>query len=280
MVNLNAKRIENNIVVVLGGGDPEMAAIAAACGKLGIRTLQASVDGVACHPGNAYRCNGYVEGGVLADDVVITVECAVVGLTPYFAADHHNPGDNGYGRPPEEFWSASSIGQMYQHLLDGGVPATTLSDAFGPERYLVAASDHCPSHAFAGKCPGIDVTELKAMRARNSASFNKMTEEEWLAVVDAAIEQLRVLPIATAGGGEYRVSTVDIPLLNHAQLIVGLPVQYVMAGNARDPRTKVGLLGGEPPMIAAWMAEKVASGELVDVYGDPVRGYAGGYIPA
>ena len=117
------------------------------------------------------------------------------------------------------------------------------------------------------------------MRARNSAAFNKQTPEEWMAVVDAAIARLVELPIATAGGFEYRVSTEDIPLLNHAQLIAGLPVQYIMAGTARDPRTKVGLLGGEPAMISAWMAEK-AAGELVDVYGDAQRGYAGGYLPS
>jgi hypothetical protein len=107
-----------------------------------------------------------------------------------------------------------------------------------------------------------------------------MSVEEWTAIVDSSIAILRALPVATVGGGEYRVSTTDVQLLNHAQLIAGLPVQYIMQGNARDPRTKVGLLGGEPSMIAAWMAEKAESGELVDIYGDPARGYAGGYIPA
>ena len=279
MVNLKAKWIENNIVVVLGGLDPEMLAITKACRGLGIRTIQAAVDGLPVHPGNAYRCNGFVDGGIHTDDYVISVECEVVDLRVDFAADHHRPGDRGYGRPPSAYWEASSIGQVYQHLTDGGIPATALSDAFGGERYLVAASDHCPSHAFQGRCPGIDIAELKAMRARNSAAFCNMSVEEWMATVDAAIEQLRALPVAYAGGGEYRVSTVDVPLLNHAQLIAGIPVQYVMSGNARDPRCKVGLLGGEPEMITAWMAEKSA-GELVDVYGDPQRGYAGGYIPA
>jgi hypothetical protein len=278
MVNLKAKWIENSITVILGAGDPEMAAIAAACGKLGIATLQAAVDGVACHPGNAYKANGYELGGILADDYVISVECAVSGLVPDFCADHHREGDRGYGRPPAAYWEASSIGQVFNHLLEGGIPLDYLEDAFGPERMLIAASDHCPSHAFMGRCPGIDVSALKEMRARNSASFNKMTVEEWVAVVDSSIDILRALPIAVAGGGEYRVSTTDVPLLNHAQLIAGIPVQYVMSGNARDPRTKVGLLGGEPEMISAWMAEKSA-GELVDVYGDPQRGYAGGYIP-
>ncbi len=280
MVNLKAKWVENNIVVVLGGMDPEMIAITKACRGLGIRTLQAAVDGLPVHPGNAYKANGFVDGGIHTDDYVISVECEVVDLRVDFAADHHRPGDRGYGRPPAEYWSASSIGQVFQHLADGGIPAMGLVNAFGAERYLVAASDHCPSHAFLGRCPGIDVTALKAMRARNSAAFCNMSVEEWTAIVDSSIAILRALPVATAGGGEYRVSVVDVPLLNHAQLIAGIAVQYVMSGNARDPRTKVGLLGGEPPMISAWMAEKLSTGELVDVYGDPQRGYAGGYIPA
>ena len=281
MVNLKAKWIENSIVVILGAGDPEMSAIAAACDKLGIRTLQAATaDGVACRPGNAYTADGFVEGGIQTDDYVISVECVVVGLTPNFCADHHNPGDRGYGRPPEEFWSASSIGQVYAHLQEGGLPVMNLVEAFGPERLLVAASDHCPSHAFMGRCPGIDIAALKAMRARNSAAFCNMSVEEWTAIVDSSIAILRELPVATAGGGEYRVSTTEVPLLNHAQLIAGIPVQYIMPGNARDPRCKMGLLGGEPEMIRAWMDQKSGCGELVGIYGDPVRGYAGGYIPA
>ena len=279
MVNLKAKWVENNLVIVMGGMDPEMLAITKACRALGIRTLQAAVDGLPVHPGNAYKANGYVQSGVYTDDYVISVECAVVGLTPDFCADHHNPGDRGYGRPPSAYWEASSIGQVYQHLADGGIPVTAVTDAFGPERYLIAASDHCPSHAFQGKCPGIDIAALKAMRARNSAAFCNMSVEEWTAIVDSSIAILRALPVATAGGGEYRVSTTDIPLLNHAQLIAGIPVQYVMSGNDRDPRTKVGLLGGEPEMISAWMDEKRNDG-LVAIYGDPARGYAGGYLPA
>lgn len=67
------------------------------------------------------------------------------------------------------------------------------------------------------------------MRCRNSAAFNKMTEEEWTATVDASIAILRELSVATAGGSEYRVASVDVPLLNHAQVIAGIAVQYVMS---------------------------------------------------
>jgi hypothetical protein len=193
--------------------------------------------------------------------------------------DHHRPGDAGYGASPERFWEASSIGQMYRLLTRGyWVDVEVANAAFGEERLLIAASDHCPGHAFQGRCPGVDVAALKAMRARNSASFNKMEPDVWLATVEASIAKLRSFPRGSLAGHTYAIASEDIELGNHAQLIAGIPMQYIMAGTARDPRTKVGLLGGEPELIAAWMEFK--AGSLVDIYGDPARGYCGGYLPS
>lgn len=306
------------LIFILGAQDPEMLAIEAAIRAVYAHYEEdpyvvyagfTGADGVVarCHGGVAYKGTHLIDESFVPRPIVdpsdidgvcgysdnvpyedqdglipVWIECAVEGgdRKRGFVVDHHRPGDAGYGAAPEKFWEASSIGQLHRLLTRAyWVPSEVADAAFGEERYLVAASDHCPSHAFQGRCPGVDIAALTAMRARNSAAFNKQTPEEWLLVVNAAIEKLKLLPVAVAGGHEYRVSTEDIPLLNHAQLIAGLPVQYIMQGTVRDPRVKVGLLGGEPAMIMAWMVEK-AAGELVDVYGDAQRGYAGGYLPS
>lgn len=44
----------------------------------------------------------------------------VSGSYVEFAIDHHRTGDPGYGRPPEEFLSASSIGQVIAELARFG----------------------------------------------------------------------------------------------------------------------------------------------------------------
>jgi hypothetical protein len=138
MLNLKAKWIENAIVVVLGAGDPEMSAIAAACAALGIRTLQAATaDGIACRPGNAYTADRYVEGGVYTDDYVISVECAVVDLRVDFCCRPPQPWRPRV-RPPSRgvLVGQSSIGQVLRPpAQEGGITShRMLVDAFGPER--------------------------------------------------------------------------------------------------------------------------------------------------
>ena len=51
----------------------------------------------------------------------------------------------------------------------------------------------------------------------------------------------------------------------------GVPFMY--AEITKDGRTKMGIMGAEPHVIASWMAQC----SLERVYGDPARGYAGGY---
>ena len=282
--------------VVLGAADPEMNAIQTALARLGVpfcfalgKDAQGNIGRV--HPGNAYKaCDvGAVtdDGRVMLEGVrsdTLYVECEVQGCTRVNVADHHRPGDPGYGRGPAEYWEASSIGQVYAFLqawgkvhLVLGWDQETLDRAFGPERFLVAASDHCPSHAFAGRCPGIDVGAMRAMRRRNAANFQKKDLVSFNAEVDAACAALLACPAVETPAGTYRVSVADIPQLNHAQLELGMAVQYRTAGTPRDPRVKVGLLGGEADLVRLWMASKAA--ELVGIYGDPERGYAGGYLP-
>lgn len=283
---------------VLGAPDPEMNRIEEVLTRLSIpfsHALFKGADGTwsRVHGGVAYKATevGTVgaDGGVslhgVNPETLVFVECAVAGMTPVERLDHHNPSDRGYGAAPEFYWEASSLGQLYHFLKEWAVSrpalrewtAGHLASVFGADRLLLAASDHCPSHAFQGKCPGIVVEALRTMRRRNAATFQKKSFEDFDREVDAAVSALLALPEVITSAGVYRVSEGNIPQLNHAQLEAGVPVEYRMQGNTRDPRVKVGLLGGEPELIKLWMDSK--AGSLVDIYGDPARGYAGGYLP-
>lgn len=304
-------------VFILGASDPEMIAIEAAIRNVFAHydaepqiyhAAFVGADGTVArvHGGVAYKGTHLIDESFVPRTVVtaadidgvcgysedipfedqdgltpVWVECAVEGgdRKRGFVVDHHRPGDAGYGKSPEKFWEASSIGQVYRLFqYVNWVPTEIADAAFGEDRFLIAASDHCPGHAFAGKCPGVDIPALKAMRAANSAAFNKMDPETWIQVVDASIAKLQASPRGELAGHVYAIVSEDIALGNHAQLISGLPMQYTMPGSPRDPRVKVGLLGGEPALIAAWMEFKASV--LVDIYGDPARGYCGGYLPS
>lgn len=127
--------------VVLGRDDPEMRAIreiARACGIADVEYAESA-------SGAAYRATSpeWAPGQ-------LWVECAPAGAeqVPLNAhnlgdgwalcapgwrrdasgyptrqirlADHHRPGDPGFGRPPVEFWPASSLGQVVRALIEAG----------------------------------------------------------------------------------------------------------------------------------------------------------------
>lgn len=96
---------------MLGAADPEMQAIEGLLRAAGENVAYAvGSDGKRVHPGNAYQCVA-VEG-------THWVECSPEKGPPEGSVviDHHRPGDPGYGRPPEEFLAASSLGQVVVEL--------------------------------------------------------------------------------------------------------------------------------------------------------------------
>jgi hypothetical protein len=102
---------------VLGAADTEMAAIEKLLTDVGEQWGYAAANGERVHPGNAYRMDRPERLDV---DEVIFVECGMADGTPadwmadvrLTVVDHHRTGDPGYGKPPAEFLSASSVGQV------------------------------------------------------------------------------------------------------------------------------------------------------------------------
>lgn len=269
--------MRQNRIWVLGASDPEMELIEYLLRKCGESVVYATDEnGNRVHPGNAYRCPvpEVPEGAT-----VYAVECIDVLPEGWVRIDHHRPGDPGYGCPPSVFFPASSIGQVITELDLLGV-ADRLSVDDITEALLAAAADHCLAAAYRGECPGVDPDKLMCWRVVLRASFQGRPVGELLADVERARAALREAPSIDLGAG---TSVCDmrgtfVPELPEAAVRDG--VAYLGVVTDRDGRRKV-VLGGHttPETVRAFMTEWAPSQGLQDIYGDPARGFAGGYLP-
>ena len=172
---------------------------------------------------------------------------------------------------------------------------------------LAAAGDHCPAAAYRGACPGVDPDDLARHRAATRAEFQGRPGTEVLADVERAMVALQAAPYAVLapptagllyglcdgycpGGAHTHDDAVRVRDLRSVGVVPELPeaavrlgVAYLAAIPERDGRVKIvlggageGTLAGRAPVeafLGGWAAEQ----GLVGIYGDPARGYAGGY---
>lgn len=180
--------------------------------------------------------------------------------------DHHFPGDPGYGFPPDRYWAGSSIGQVCNYLRVE--PNERLM--------IIAAADHCLGAAYRGLCPDVDPTMLRRWRSQSRAAWRRLSVDKFTHEVDLAIEAVRGLPMIEVGGHLFADATDrEISELSEASAISGIPVMYALH-DTRSGRNKAGALNGTPEAMTAWLNWAFAN--LRDAYGDPHRGFAGGYL--
>lgn len=218
-----------------------------------------------------------------------------------------SPGDPGYGRSPDEYWGASSLGQVWSLLFGRVIDNEEKTDPFWwipspPEELCcAAAADHCLAAAYQGKC-GIDPEELMAWRIQSRSAFQRRPAEEILADVRTAMTRIESAPVVLIHDGPCRGGVDDhehqvhcgcphqddiplfardlrgpvIPELPEAACRLGIAV---IAGPLIDTegRKKVVLQAASPELIRAWLAGEGLP-EIINRYGDPERGFAGGYI--
>ena len=301
---------------ILGAPDPEMEQIERLLADAGEQVAYAlDESGQRVHPGSAYRAVE-LSAPVAAGSTVYAVECGGPAVpADAVVIDHHRPGDPGYGRPPADFLSASSIGQAIAALarLGRGLPGNCesncgLSDTdvgmFGvvydgrrrwavgqachhhsvyyqplPEEYVfAAAADHCLAAAYRGECPGVDPDALMRWRAETRAAFQRRSVDGILADVERARERLRAaLRVEIGDCGVADLRGESIPELPEAAAREG--VAYLATVTERDGRTKV-VLGGrtDARTVRAFIEHWGPQEGLVGIYGDPARGFAGAYL--
>lgn len=204
-------------------------------------------------------------------------------------------------RPAGEFYELPEDGQW---VVAG---ASALGNYYGvvPNNLLfAAAADHCLGSAYRGKCPGVDPDGLMRWRVETRAAFQKRTVEAVLADVEAARKRLRYSVAqwtcpecggskfdpatgtetchycdGNGGGGPYEVARFDgmpiIPELPEAAAREGIP--FVATVRDQDGREKVVLQAASPELVRRFLVGEIITG-LTGLYGDPARGFAGGYV--
>ena len=158
-----------------------------------------------------------------------------------------------------------------------------------------AAADHCLTAAYAGQCPGVEPARLAAWRDAVRASFQGRPLAAVQADREAAEAVLRAAPRLVLG--DVEVADVRalgaVPELPEAAARLGMAVLYrLLPGDpggdrgGRGGRVKVGILGageGTPAGTApvdAFLGGWAAGQGLGGLYGNPARGFAGGYEAA
>jgi hypothetical protein len=216
-------------------------------------------------------------------------------------ADHHRPGDPGFGRPPADFLPASSVGQVLQilacrqdwnagedsrwysapgalYFVEGGWHLDTCYGTVDVSREIIltAAADHCLGAAYRRACPGVDPDELATWRAESRATFQGRTVAAVLADVEETRAALRAAPMLVLTTLRDMRRETPWPELPEAGAREG--VGYA-SGPLRGPDGKEKwTCSGTPKQVRGWLIWAQLQG-LRNPYGDPERGFAGAYAP-
>ena len=289
------------VIVVLGAKDPEMDRIAEISQKKeGVIVVHAMKDGILVNPANAYEANEdslvlYMKKGALMENIkqVIFVECNMPALNfiidkRFMHADHHRPGDTGFSFGPNDFWKASSLGQVYE-LLNLQNPTSRDN--------ILAAMDHCFNAAANGKCVGVSLEQVLELKFAGIAQETGNTVQDiqvytrrvvesfglrWVQDIypdifisrEIIIKDTLVYVIPDRGVGynvKYLCAQVaavirEIPVLIHSHLMEGDLGKFHLCGNASKELVE---------FFMNYWAQEIG---LEKVYGNPDRGYAGAYI--
>jgi hypothetical protein len=256
------------VTLVLGSRDPEMDAIARIAVDAQCDVVWATKDGHPVRYDEMYRADAPAP---TLDQ--LWVECSPEGgkANGLNFVDHHQPGDPGFNRPPEESWEASSLGQVWR-VLHGDKKAP---DALK----LIAAVDHCPHAAYSGRCrdvlPG-DVVAFSAERIAISSdtSFKDTVAAIWQRIHHFKSQRLtRVEDVELFDNGRSIITNPDWLILREAALWQGIAVKARVAVEGEVWEKVAG------HTTEVFIDHYIATCGLERVYGDAQRGYAGGLVP-
>jgi hypothetical protein len=251
------------LFVVLGAPDHEMQEIERICREENILHAYATVRGHIVKSYDAYDATGLTR--LLPKEPVHTVmvECNVRHLACDTVIDHHNEGDPGYGKLPHEYLEGSSLGQFL--ALIGMSPS--------PQQRVIAAADHCLTAAYQGRCPEVSPEDLRAFRERTRSAARALPLDELRKQVEAARKSLKMAPTILVDDVELAFFDREPPPeTSEASARDARPYAYIKL--QEDGRYKSGIRSAPPETVAFWMANC----GLNKTYGDPARGFAGGYF--
>lgn len=254
--------IKDKLFFVLGAPDHEMKEIEKVCRENGIQHAYATINGSIVHSYEAYKADGLTSRTVPPGSQIVFVECAVLGLRNAAVIDHHQEGDPGYGKTPQEYLEGSSIGQFLNML---GITPTQ-------RQRVIAAADHCLTAAYQGLCPGVNPDELRAFREDSRSKARSLPQEELQRQIEEAAKSLKSAPKVAVAGVEVAWFD-DEPPNETSEASARLAMPYMYIRKQEDGRMKAGIRSAPADVVDYW----IQNCGLGNVYGDPQRGFAGGY---
>lgn len=288
------------MILILGADDGEMLAIERLAKLSKVELFYAAdASGRRVVPAAAYEAVALLDerGALFTErthdipDIVsnsIVVECDFPGCSPRGRCDHHRPGDRGFGKPPSEYWDASSVGQV----------ATLLGIKPSEDLRIAAAADHCLAAAYAGQCPGVDPSALAEYRIRELCSISPAGNRSQLRLPKDVCASIKRAKAAILSAPNITVGIIPVKDLR-GQVVSDLPeaamilgVAYLAGGaslrQGDAPKIVLGGCGkgsipGTAPVeafLAAAHSGEVGGMRVKNAYGDPVRGFAGAYLCA
>lgn len=272
-----------NTVVIFGWPDHEATEARKVAQSLWLSIADAlTTDGKLVHGWNAYQATSYKPetlDTLIKPTKAIIFECstqAAWDLTVILSADHHNPWDTGYDMWPDQFWQASSLGQLMNYLWVDPTEA----------QLYIAAWDHCPAQAYAGNCPGIDPNKFAQFRvaqkvefyATDSRNTHKANPDALSNIIYEAIKKLLSAPEVNWVRDLRAMWHIDE--LPEAALATWLAYMTQIPDTDRD-RQPTGnikiLIGGKttPQAVAEFMEwANSLPNKTAPAYGNPTRGFA------
>lgn len=297
------------ILFILGAMDPEMARIAKKLTKLGYSFVYGTVNGERCNRTNAYSLDR-----VETDKQIVFIESSFAEETiGAISCDHHNVGDYGYELDHTSFLAASSIGQVLKLILqndfDHAVEKLALQvnnivsfeeDYFFENGHwnlscngqtvticedvvFIAAFDHCSFEMYQGKCSGVKKDGLVDRRIKALSESLDLTPE----AVKAKFKELDSIVTYKKDG------ILDLTFLNlghnysleylvirELSLIKSVPIAVMTSTTSKEDIVfKLMLLALTPEQVHTVLEEKKFNNfQMVNTFGVPSRGYAGGEI--
>jgi len=278
------------VLFILGAEDPEMGRISELIEQAGMKFCYATSGGRRVHPGNAYMADlpESLQGiDFRYGDELVLIECGLRESIPsrllkVIVLDHHRPGDPGFGLGPEQYWDASSLGQLYKLFKKYRADPVPR-----PEDLVLAAMDHCFTEALRGKCPDVTREAVLSVKYREIAASTKAGKER----VEETVGNFTTKIVCTTTPN-LRIGNVSIVDLRTEDLGVGYSLDLLCAQVAsalvekpvllshRDTEggpQKVTLYGAPTEAIKVFMSNWAPAQGLAKIYGVPDRGYAGGY---
>lgn len=249
---------------VLGSPDHEMREIERVATELGIPHGYAHRCGTVVKSHNAYQATGVGITTIPPGSRIVYVESQVMGLRADDIIDHHNVNDPGYGKSPAQFYEGSSIGQFLTML--GRDPT--------PRQRVIAAADHCLSAAYRGECPGITFEALKEFRESTRAQARRISREELSLQIQHAVQVLKNAARVQIAGASVAWFDSEEPPAEIAEASARISQPYVSITKREDGRVKAVLQSAPAYVVKKWLTLT----DLVGTYGDPQRGFAGGYF--